>query len=186
MSQTTVLMFHSRYLPSRANTALLAAANRLPGVEGVDMQQRYADGQLDVDREVARLLDTDRLVLQFPIQWYSTPPLLQSWQDQVLTRLFYLAYQEEGRHFEGTPLMLAVTAGNTPDAYQPEGQNGFPLSTLLTPLQATARRCGLPWSEPFVLYQADRLSDEELALACQSYVQQIQVWQTQTALTGEA
>lgn len=177
MSRTTVLMFHSRYLPSRANAALLAAAGRLPGVEAIDMQRLYAEGDLDVDREVTRLLTTDRLVLQFPIQWYSTPPLLQRWQDQVLTRMFYLAYEQEGQLFEGTPLMLGVTAGNTPEAYRADGQNGFPLTTLLTPLQATARRCGLPWGTPFVLYQADRLSDSQLDQACDRYCEQLTLWQ---------
>lgn len=33
----------------------------------------------------------------FLIQWYSTPPLLKAWQDAVLTRMYYIAYESEGR-----------------------------------------------------------------------------------------
>ncbi|MBF2930826.1 flavodoxin family protein, partial [Pseudomonas aeruginosa] len=90
----------------------------LPGVEVVDMQALYP-GDLDMfrdgEREAARLLAADRIVLQFPIQWYSTPALLKAWQDAVLTRIFYVAYETEGRLLEGTPLMVAATAGNVHD-----------------------------------------------------------------------
>ena len=55
----------------------------------------------------------ERIVLQFPVQWYSTPPLLKSWQDAVLTRMMYLAPETEGRLLAGKPLMVAATAGNT-------------------------------------------------------------------------
>lgn len=38
----------------------------------------------DGAREAARLLTADRIVLQFPVQWYSMPPQLKAWQDAVL------------------------------------------------------------------------------------------------------
>ena len=44
---------------------------------------------IDVDAEVARLLRVERLILQFPINWYSAPPLLKAGQDHVLTRMYY-------------------------------------------------------------------------------------------------
>lgn len=130
----------------------------------------------DGEREAARLLSADRIVLQFPMQWYSTPPLLKAWQDAVLTRMFYLAYEVEGRRLEGTPLLIAVTAGNTPEAYTAGGRNLFPMADLLAPLRATAHRCGLLWAKPFVLYRADKLSPEELEAAAAGYAAHLARW----------
>lgn len=174
--KTLILLFHPDLKRSRTNTALADAARTIAGVEVVDMYALYLDGRIDAADEVARLLSADRIVLQFPVQWYSTPPLLKAWQDAVLTRMFYVAYETEGRLFEGTPLLVAATAGNRPDAYTPAGQNLIPLTELLSPLRVTAHRCRLPWTEPFVVYRAGALEAPELAAAARRYRQTLHGW----------
>ncbi|URQ75130.1 MAG: NAD(P)H-dependent oxidoreductase [Candidatus Ochrobactrum gambitense] len=179
MSRTLILLFHPDLSRSKANAALTAAAARLPGVSIVDMQAAYPDGidfYRDGEREAQRLLTADRVVLQFPVQWYSTPPLLKAWQDAVLTRMFYVTYEQEGRALEGTPLMIAATAGNVPEAYTPGGRNMFPMSELMAPLRATANRCGLEWAEPFFLYAADKLQPDALENAANRYMQALEHW----------
>ncbi|CAH1666348.1 NAD(P)H oxidoreductase YRKL / Flavodoxin 2 [Hyphomicrobiales bacterium] len=179
MTKTLILLFHRDLSASKANAALAAAAGELPGVDVVDMAALYPDG-IDMARdgahEASRLLSADRVVLQFPIQWYSTPALLKAWQDVVLTRMFYMAYEQEGRLLEGTPLMIAATAGNVPEAYAPGGRNMFPMIELLAPLRATAHRCGLGWSAPFILYEADKLAPEALEKAAADYKARLEEW----------
>ncbi len=175
-AKTLILVFHPALARSKANAALATAAAALPDIDVVDMQALYPDGVVDADREVTRLLAADRIVLQFPIYWYSTPPLLKAWQDAVLTRMYYIAYETEGRRLEGTPIMVAATAGNQPEAYSPTGRNLFPLETLLSPLQATAYRCGLPWASPFLVYRSGALTDAERAEAAELYAARIEDW----------
>lgn len=179
MTKTLILLFHPDPARSRANAAMARAAAALPGVELVDMTAAHPDG-LDLVRdgeaEAARLLAAERIVLQFPLQWYSTPPLLKAWQDAVLTRMFYLAYEAEGRRLEGRPLMIAATAGNTPEAYSHGGRNLMPMADLLAPLRATAHRCGLVWGEPFLVYRADKLSADELEAAAAGYAAALMRW----------
>ena len=181
MPRTLVLLFHPDLRRSKANAAMAEAAASLPDTTVVDMAAACPDG-LDLAREggpeTARLLGADRLVLQFPVQWYSTPPLLKAWQDAVLTRMFYLNYETEGRRLEGTPLMIAATAGNTPEAYRPDGRNLFAMTDLLAPLRATAHRCALPWAEPFVLYRADKLTPDEINAAAAAYADRLTRWDT--------
>jgi putative NADPH-quinone reductase len=174
--RTLILLFHPDIAHSRANAALAAAAGRVPGVEVADLHALYPDGRIDDDTEVARLLSADRIVLQFPLQWYSTPPLLKAWQDRILTRMFYIDYETEGRRLEGRPIMLAVTAGNTASAYGPGGRNLYPLPDLLRPLQITANRCGLPWTEPFVVFGANKLDADALAAAGRAFAARLQAW----------
>jgi putative NADPH-quinone reductase len=181
MIETLILLFHPEPARSRANAALARAAAALPGVEVVEMQALYPAGAIDVAAEVARLLRARRLVLQFPVQWYAPPPLLRQWQDSVLTRMFYLAPETEGRQLQGRPMLVAATAGNVPEAYGPGGINLFPLEELLRPLQATASRCGLSWSAPFLLYNANRLDAAGLAEGGQGYVAHLRRWQAETA-----
>jgi len=176
MASTRLMLFHPDLAASRVNAALAEMAWGMPGVKIVDMYDRYPGGDIDTDREVAELLAADRLVLQFPVQWYSTPPLLKAWQDAVLTRMYYVNPQAEGRWLEGRPLMVAATAGNVREAYAPDGQNGFPLDTLLTPLQATARRCRLPWGAPFLLYGANRMEPDRLERAAADYRRHLRRW----------
>ncbi|MBQ0748680.1 MAG: NAD(P)H-dependent oxidoreductase, partial [Roseovarius sp.] len=100
MTQTLILLFHPDLAKSKANAALHAAARTVPGAEVVDMQARYPSGLVDThadgEAEARALLEADRIVLQFPIQWYSTPPLLKAWQDAVLTRMYYIHAATEG------------------------------------------------------------------------------------------
>lgn len=179
MTETLILLFHPEPARSRANAALARAAAALPGVEVVEMQPLYPTGAIDVAAEVARLLRARRVVLQFPVQWYAAPPLLRQWQDAVLTRMFYLAPETEGRRLQGTPMLVAATAGNVPEAYGSGGINLFPLEELLRPLQATASRCGLPWSAPFLLHGASRLDGAGLAAAGQRYAARLRQWQAE-------
>ncbi|EHM02579.1 flavodoxin-like protein [Acetobacteraceae bacterium AT-5844] len=178
MPGTLILLFHPAPARSHANAALGRAAARLAGADIVDMQATYPDAAIDTDAEVERLHRADRLVLQFPLQWYSTPPLLKAWQDAVLTRMFYLRPQE-GAALRGMPLMLATTAGNHAAAYGPGGENRFTLEELFRPLQATAHRCGLRWSAPFSLFSADRLDDAALAAAGERYLSHLAAWQAE-------
>ena len=179
MTKTLVLLFHPDLEHSKANAALARKAQTLPEVELLNMQDIYPEGidiHRDGEREAVRLLEADRIVLQFPVQWYSTPPLLKAWQDAVLTRMFYIAYETEGRHLEGTPLLVAATAGNTAEAYRPGGSNMFAIADMFTPLRATANRCGLIWADPFVIYRADKLSAAEIEAAGQHYAGALTNW----------
>jgi putative NADPH-quinone reductase len=179
MSRTLILLFHPDLSRSRTNLAMASAAAALPGVEVVDMTAaapNWLELSRNAEAEAARLLSAERIVLQFPLQWYSTPPLLKAWQDAVLTRMFYVAHETEGRRLEGTPLMIATTAGNTAESYTYGGRNLMSVVELLAPLKATAHRCGLVWADPFVVYRADKLSPEEVAAAATDYREALTRW----------
>lgn len=174
--QTTILLFHPDLAKSKANRALADAAQLLDGVTVIDMTALYPDGHVDVNAEVKRLLAAERLVLQFPIQWYSTPPLLKTWQDDVLSRMYYINPETEGERLRDLPVMVAATAGNDPSAYTPEGVNLYPLAELLKPLHSTAHRCFWRWTNPFIIYRANKSSPEELAEAGRRYAECIESW----------
>ena len=105
MSKILILLSHPAYNDSRANKALIDSALALTGVDIVHLESLYPDGKIDPNAEVARILGADNIVFQFPVQWYSTPPLLKAWQDIVLTRMFYVNPETEGKLIAGKKLL---------------------------------------------------------------------------------
>jgi putative NADPH-quinone reductase len=184
MSQTLILNFHPDPAKSRANAALAAAAARLPQVEIATMAGEHRDRQFDYTREVERLAAADRVVLQFPVYWYAAPSLMADWMAQILTVAFYARAEEDGARIEGRRLMIAAVAGNTPENYQPGGRIAIPLSELLRPLEATALRCGLVWSEPFLVFRSGQLGDDELARESACYCARLAAFARPEALAA--
>ncbi len=172
MSKTLILLFHPDFAHSKANAALQEAAWEVETVELVDIAAAYPERKFGMMTEGAieaqRLLSADRIVLQFPMQWYSVPGLLKDWIDATLTRMYYVV-GEEGAQLAGTPIMLAVTAGAVPEMFSADGQAGFTLEEIFSPLKATAHRCGLPWHAPFLFHNANQLTPEMLAQARPAY-----------------
>jgi putative NADPH-quinone reductase len=173
-------MFHRDIEKSVANAALFRAAQDIEGLQAIDVQARYPSGQIDMftdaETDAKLLLEADRIVLQFPVQWYATPSILKAWQDAVLTRMYYIYAQTEGDRLAGTPLMVAATFGNLAESYGREGQNYYSVDEIFTPLKATAHRCGLPWHTPFLTFSADKLDEAALAAAAQSYTRALQAF----------
>lgn len=172
MSKTLVLMFHPETGRSRANVALARAASVVETVDVVDMAALYPERRFDLMVEGAveaqRLMSADRIVLQFPMQWYSVPGLLKDWIDAVLFRMYYIQ-PHEGQRLIGTPILIAVTTGADARALSAEGRVGFTLDQLLAPLEATARRCGLPWHAPFAVHGMNDMSDALVAQGAIDY-----------------
>lgn len=165
---TVLLLAHPDFAASRANRALLAASNDLPGLEVAELYELYPDGRIDVAAEWERLLRADRLVLQFPLQWYSTPPLLKYWQDAVLTPLFYME-PDIAALTGGLPILAATTTGGPSSSYEGSGADGMTIDELFAPLRATARKCGWLWQAPFALHDVRNLDDAALARAGNDY-----------------
>lgn len=190
MPKTLVLLFHRDLAESKANAALSQIAKTINDVNVIDMQARYPDGVIDMfadgETEAAMLMGADRIVLQFPIQWYSTPALLKAWQDAVLTRMYYIFAETEGDILAGTPIMVAATAGNVAVAYARDGANYYTIDELITPLKATAHRCGLPWHKPYLVFTADKLSPSMLEKAAAGYVLAIEGFIAATPRTSDS
>lgn len=102
MNDTTlILSFHPDLSGSRANRSMLEAVKDIQGITVVDLYGVYPSDQVDTALEAQRLMSAKRLVLQFPVQWYSTPALLKTWQASVLTQMYCIAYETQGRRLGG-------------------------------------------------------------------------------------
>ena len=154
-----VLFAHPGQRHSRANRQLAEVASAMTGITFIDLYAEYPRFKIDIETEQSRLLAHDVIVFQFPLFWYSTPALLKEWQDLVLEYGF--AYGEGGDKIAGKLFAPVVTAGGPEDFYRPGGRNNFRLRELLTPLEQTARLCGLHFVPPYVLFAALKAPGED-------------------------
>ena len=166
--KTLVLVFHPDMSASRVNRLLAARAETLGDDVTVRyMYDTYPDQKVDVDAEQAALEAADRVVLQFPMYWYSTPALLKQWEDDVL--LYGWAYGSTGKALAGKELLVAVSTGGPGDAYSHESSYGYTITELLRPLQATANMVQMAYLEPFTTTGTLTITDEALAQRVEDY-----------------
>jgi glutathione-regulated potassium-efflux system ancillary protein KefG len=132
---------------------------------------RYPDWQIDVAREQELLLAHDRLVFQHPFYWYSTPPLMKKWLDDVLT--YGWAYGPGGTALHGKEWVSAISTGGPAKAYQAGGYNSYSMSELLKPLQQTANLIGTKFLIPFVFHGAVQSTPDRIEASARDYLAHI-------------
>lgn len=160
MTHLIVYYAHPGHKHSHVNRYMARAAKSVNGITFVDLYADYPRFDIDVNVEQQRLLDHDVILFQFPLFWYSTPSILKEWQDLVLEHGF--AYGKNGDKLSGKHMMLAVTAAGPEDAYTHHGYQHYPLRAFLTPLEQTARLCGMHFAAPYVMYASLRAPDAGL------------------------
>src|SRR5438132_9654995 len=115
-----VIAAHPAIAQSRVNRLLLRAARHAaPRVVVRDLYRLYPDYLIDVAAEQALLAQAQLVVWQHPIHWYSMPPLMKLWVDEVLS--FGWAYGPGGTALRGKDLWLVGSTGSPHDAYRPDG-----------------------------------------------------------------
>ncbi len=175
--KTTILLFHPHLDQSRVNKALANAAEEA-GFEVRDMYALYPDFKINVEKEREVLENTDRIVFQFPVYWYSSPALVKQYEDDVFTGNW--AYNG-GKALLDHEWLLAVSPGADQDAYQKDGRVHYTMPDLLSPYQATSVLIKTKFMTPFISYNASNMSDDELANRAQEYVQYLKQPELQLA-----
>jgi glutathione-regulated potassium-efflux system ancillary protein KefG len=167
MKKTLVLIAHPNLHNSHVNKRWAEEIEKQEGVTVRKLYDLYPDGKINVEEEQRMLLEHDRIVMQFPFYWYSSPSLLKEWQDQVLQ--YGWAYGPGGDNLHGKELLLAISTGGPQTSYQAGGYNNYSISELLRPFQATSNLIGTRYLAPFTIHGAIRASKEEIDQSALDY-----------------
>ncbi|MEY2890129.1 MAG: dehydrogenase [Pseudomonadota bacterium] len=167
-----VLAAHPDLRHSHITRALMGAAAGAGAEVAVrDLYALYPDYLIDVAAEREALIAAELVVWLHPIHWYSMPPLMKLWQDEVL--VFGWAYGPGGHALRGKDLWLVASTGGTEDAYRPDGHNRYFFDAFLPPYEQTAALCGLRFLPPLVLHGAHRVSAAELQAHAREFAQRL-------------
>ena len=165
------LVFHPDLAQSRVNRTWKKQLVKSGKVTtSRDMYSEYPDFNIDVEKEQKLLMAHDRIVLQFPIYWWSMTPLLKKWLDDVLEYQF--AYGSKGDKLQGKDLMIICSAGG-----QAKNYSGFHMFAtvpeILKPFQLTANLAKMNYAQPLYMFNADACSDDEVQKYGKSWVKAI-------------
>ena len=158
MPRLLIYYAHPGHRFSHANAEMVRRIRSRDDVTFVDLYAEYPRHDVSPDREQARLLEHDVILFQFPLFWYSTPSIIKEWFDLVLEHGF--AYGAGGDKLEGKVTMAALTAAGPEEAYSTDRYQHYPLRTFLTPLEQTARLCGMRFPAPYVLFGSLRAAND--------------------------
>jgi len=128
---TLVLVSHPELADSSTQQFLKASLPK----SAIIWEHIESKSTIDIEKEQRQLRQADRIILQFPLYWYSAPAGLKQWEDTVLTRNF--VYGDHRYPLAGKSLGLVVSTGMPAAAFQRGGAEGFSLeeafaSCLLT------------------------------------------------------
>lgn len=115
------------------------------------LENEYTYTTIDCAKERSLLLQHDRIILQFPLYWYSAPAMLKQWLDVVLSERLSLRGKEFG---------LVVTIGVKEKEYQAGGSEQFTLSELLRPFQAVAQHFQMIFLPVFTISKFSYMTEE--------------------------
>ncbi|MGF6146937.1 General stress protein 14 [Kingella potus] len=153
MQKTLILAAHPNLAASVVNRRWLAELDKHSGYTVHQLYPAYPDGKIDTAAEQCLVEAHDRLVLQFPVYWFSCPPLLKQWFDDVLT--YGWAYGSQGKALQDKTVALAVSLGAPAADYRAEGKIGCPLTEVLRPFELTMRYCNADYRPPFTFHTID-------------------------------
>ena len=177
MKKITLIYAHPSPHKSRYNRSLMMMACALPYVEVRDLYEMYPSMLIDENTEQQALRESDAVVFQFPVYWFSAPSIIKEWQDTVLQNGF--AYGNGGDALRGKKFMIAASTGGPQAAYNEGHSHGAIMSEYLKPIEMTARYCGMDVMEAFVSHDARSLDYEHVKARSADYCKAL------SALIGE-
>jgi putative NADPH-quinone reductase len=159
--KTLIIAVHPHMEDSLINKRWIEELNKYPEKYTVhQLYEAYPDEKIDVKKEQELIESYDNIIFQFPFYWFSSPPLLKKWVDEVL--LYGWAYgSKSGYKAGGKRISLAITAGIDEEGYSGSGKYKYTMEELTRPFELTFDYIKADYKPPFVYYGIETDSSKE-------------------------
>ncbi|KFF11103.1 hypothetical protein IW15_18300 [Chryseobacterium soli] len=159
--KTLIIAVHPHMENSLINKRWIEELNKYPEKYTVhQLYEAYPDEKIEVEKEQELIESYDNIIFQFPFYWFSSPPLLKKWFDEVL--LYGWAYgSKSGYKAGGKKISLAITAGIDEEGYSKSGKYKYTMEELTRPFELTFDYIKADYKPPFVYYGIETDSSEE-------------------------
>nr|XP_019965884.1 PREDICTED: NAD(P)H dehydrogenase [quinone] 1 [Paralichthys olivaceus] len=123
---------------------------------GEETMHAWIEGRLsdDIVAEQRKVEESELIIFQFPLYWFSVPAIMKGWMDRVLTQGFAFSLEKMYNNgiFKDKKAMLSFTTGATQTMFRPDGINGD-INITLWPLQnGTLHFCGFQVLAPQIFW----------------------------------
>jgi len=168
MKRILVIVAHPDIENSLINKRWVEELSKEENITIHELYKAYPTEQIEVKSEQKLVEMHDTIIFQFPFYWYSSPPLLKKWQDEVLT--YGWAYGRDGTKLKGKSFMLAISTGSAMSAYKAGGKNQFSIDELTKPFQAMSNLVGMKFLPSFVFYGLNNSTREDVEKSIPLYM----------------
>ncbi len=186
MRKILIVFAHPALEKSRVNKKLIEKVEMINGVTFHDLYELYPEMDIDVKAEQKLLKEQDAIVFQYPFFLFGMPALLKEWMDLVLVHGW--AFGRDGNALKGKLVCHIITTGGSKASYAKEGHNRFTMRELLSPLEQTARLCGMRYLPPYVIHGTNVMKPERMQEHAKHYREMLRLLADQTfdpdSLTG--
>ncbi|MBB6020339.1 putative NADPH-quinone reductase [Paenibacillus sp. JGP012] len=171
--KTLVILAHPNIAASRVNQRWKKELEQhAEEVYIHELYRTYPDWSIDVVREQKLLEVHEHIILQFPFYWYSYPPLLKKWLDDVFTHGW--AYGSKGDRLHRKRMGLAISIGDKEGNYATTMSVGFSVEELVAPFKASMNHVGVMALPHYAVFGASfRATDEEIDQSAKEYIRYI-------------
>lgn len=159
MKKTLVVFAHPHFEYSHANAELIKAYGDFPEVDIKDLYEEYPDFHIASFRERKRIRHYERLIFHFPLIWFTSPPLLKLWMDEVFD-IKWLT--EEDNPLKNKDALIIVTIGGKEENYTEKGLYETTVSDLMKFLTLSLKVNSIEVKEILAIHNADDLTKAEL------------------------
>jgi putative NADPH-quinone reductase len=158
--KTLVIVTHPSIEASVINRRWVEELKKYPEKYTIhELHKVYPDGNIDVEKEQHFIESHSNLILQFPVYWFNSPPLLKKWLDDVF--VYGWAHGSNGGDkLKNRKVALAVSAGSKKEDYSEEGRYRHTLEQLLSPFETTFLYCNADYRSFFAFYGTEKESGE--------------------------
>lgn len=153
--KTLIIVVHPEIQTSLINSRWVGELGKFPDKYTLhQLYKAYPDGVIDVESEQRLLEGHERIVFQFPFYWFSSPPLLKKWLDEVLLHGWAFG-RKSGYKLGGKTIALAISAGIAFDGYSKSGPYKYTMEELTMPFELTFEYVRADYKKPFVYYDME-------------------------------
>lgn len=159
--KTLVIAVHPNMENSIINKRWINELEKQPEKYTVhQLYKEYPDEKINIKKEQELIEKYDKIIFQFPFYWFSSPPLLKKWFDEVV--LYGWAYgSKSGYRVGGKKISLAITAGIEEEDYSASGKYKYTMEELMRPFEVTFNYIKADYKKPFVYFGMEHDSSEE-------------------------
>ncbi|ALV65337.1 NAD(P)H-dependent oxidoreductase [Campylobacter fetus] len=135
-----------------------------------ELYKVYKDYTFDIKKEQKLLESYEKIIFQFPLYWYSCPPLLKKYFDDIFE--YGWAYGDNADKLKGKIFGLCISAAGKEYDFDKSGEVGFSMKEVLIPFEATAKFVGAKFIDSFITFEVEsQISEEKLQTRAKEYLE---------------
>ncbi len=153
--KTLVIVTHPDMESSVVNKRWIEELNKYPDEFDIhQLYKAYPDEKINILAEQKLIENYSKIVFQFPFYWFSSPPLLKKWFDEVL--IYGWAFgSKSGYKLEHKKIGLAISSGAAQEDYSLKGNYRHTLKELIVPFELTFKYVKANYRPFFAYYGLD-------------------------------